>query len=77
MKDDRIDLKITDGKNEASTSVQVAVIRADNQMPALFTSYSMRVQELERRRIGAHEIKIVDVDTPDEQLKVYIICIYY
>lgn len=69
-KDDRIDLKIIDGKNEASASVPVAVIRADNQMPTLYSSYSMRVQELERRRIGAHEIRIVDVDTPDDQLKV-------
>lgn len=72
MKDDRIDLKITDGKNEASASVPIAIIRSDNQMPTLISTYSMRVAELERRRIGILELKIVDPDTSDDQLKVII-----
>lgn len=70
--DDRIDLRITDGKNEASTSVTVAIIRNDNQMPTLRSSYAMRVNELERRRLGPREITIVDSDTSDDQLKVII-----
>lgn len=72
MKDDRIDLKITDGKNEASASVPVVIIRSDNQMPTLISTYSMRVGELERRRIGILELKIIDPDTSDDQLKVII-----
>jgi hypothetical protein len=72
FKDDWIDLKVSDGKNDASTSVQISIVRSDNQMPTLHSTYSMRVLELERRRITANEIKLVDADTRDDHLKVII-----
>lgn len=70
--DDRIDLRVSDGKNDATTSVKISIGRLDNQMPMLKTTYSMRVKELERRRLTPNEIKVIDKDTADEQLKIII-----
>jgi hypothetical protein len=67
-----IDLKISDGKNEAITSFYISVQRMDSQLPVLKSSHSIRVKELNRKQLTANEITITDRDTPSEQLKVII-----
>ena len=69
---DSIDFKISDGKNDASASLAISIIRNDNHMPKLKSSYNVRVRELQRVKLTSSELKIVDDDTADEQLKFII-----
>lgn len=66
---DSIDFKISDGKNDATATLIISVIRNDNKMPKLKSSYSIRCRELQRVKLTSNELKIVDEDTSDEQLK--------
>ncbi len=72
--DDRIDLKISDGKNEATTVLSIDILRPQSasHLPVLTSTYSLKCRELQRKQIGPDEIRIVDADTPDDQLRVII-----
>lgn len=71
-KDDLIDLKVSDGKNDASTTIHISIVRSDNQLPVLKSTFSMNVKELQRQQLTVKEIQITDKDTPNEKLKIII-----
>ena len=67
--DDWIDLKVTDGKNDAITNIHITIVRNDNSIPTLKSTYYMKVKELNKKQITSNEMSIIDNDTPVEQLK--------
>jgi hypothetical protein len=71
-KDDWIDLRVSDGKNDATETLNIYILRNDNQIPLLISTYSLRCKELQRKQLSVNELKIVDKDTPNDQLKVVI-----
>ena len=72
LKEDLIDLKVSDGKNHVSTTLVVSVQRKDNKMPVLRSTFSLKARELHRTPITANEIQVSDEDTPDELLKIIV-----
>jgi hypothetical protein len=71
-KDDWLDLRITDGKNEATASLHIHILRTDNQPPVLISTYTTRCRELQRKQLTTGELRVTDRDTPDEQLKLIV-----
>ncbi|CAF0709362.1 unnamed protein product [Brachionus calyciflorus] len=72
LKNDLVDFKISDGKNDVSISVYVTVTKSDNQMPLLKSKLFLKCKELERKQISINEIQVFDRDTPNDQLKIII-----
>ena len=73
-KEDTFDVKISDGKNDASTSVKVLIINKNSKVPVLksSTAFVMRLKELQRKPLTAHELLIEDFDTVTSDLKVIV-----
>ena len=73
VSDDWIDLRISDGKNEANANLHVLIIRNNfNSIPVLKSTYLMSVKELTRKQLTLNELNVIDTDTPNEQLKIVI-----
>jgi hypothetical protein len=72
VRDDWVDLKVSDGKNDATTNLKISIARNDNEIPVLKSTFKMRIKELERRKISPSELRVVDKDTPDDKLKIII-----
>lgn len=72
LKNDLVDFRITDGKNDVSASVYITITRVDNQMPLLKSKFVLNAKELERTQMTANEIQVFDRDTPNDDLKIII-----
>ncbi|RNA35735.1 extracellular matrix FRAS1, partial [Brachionus plicatilis] len=72
LKNDLVDLRITDGKNDVSASVYVTIARVDNQMPLLKSKFVLNARQLQRTEISPSEIQVFDRDTPNDALKIII-----
>lgn len=72
IKDDWLDLKVSDGKNDVTTNINIKILRNDNHLPVLKSTYSMKCKELERKQITQNEIKVFDKDTPNDKIKIII-----
>ena len=73
-KEDTIDLKISDGKNDVSASLQVAIVNQDSHLPVLKsnTAFSMKLRELTRQSITANELHVQDLDSKSNELKIIV-----
>lgn len=73
-KEDVFDIKISDGKNDASTSVKVLIINKNSKVPMLksSTKFVMTLKELHRKPLTPHELTIKDSDTLPSDLKVIV-----
>ena len=73
-KEDTFDVKISDGKNDVSTSVKVLIINKNSKVPVLksSTAFVMRLKKLQRKLLTAHELLIEDFDTVTSYLKVIV-----
>lgn len=67
--DDFIDIRISDGKNEASVTLNIMIIRSDNMMPQLVSSFILHVKELGKKIFTKLDLNIIDPDTPSSELK--------
>lgn len=72
QKDDWCDLKVTDGKNDAMFTLQVFILRQDNQAPRVISTYSLRVRELTRKQLTSSELRVLDSDSSNDQLKIIV-----
>lgn len=72
LKNDLIDFRITDGKNDVSASVYVTITRVDNQMPLLKSKFVLNAKELNRTQFSSDEIQVFDRDTPNDALRIII-----
>ncbi len=70
--DDFIDIRVSDGKNEASVTLNIMIIRNDNMMPQLVSSFIMHVKELGKKLFTKLDLNIIDPDTPPNELKFII-----
>ncbi len=67
--DDIVDIRISDGKNDVSVPLVIEIVRNDNVMPTLESTYAMRVKELSRKAFTKSELNVIDADTPAGNLK--------
>ncbi len=73
INEDWIELKATDGKNEANANLLIKFVRTNtNSIPLLKSPYSMQVKELSRKQFSIQDLNVIDIDTPNEQLKIVI-----
>ena len=73
VNEDWIELRATDGKNEANANLLIKFVRANtNSIPILKSSYSMQVKELSRKQFSIQDLNVIDIDTSNEQLKIVI-----
>jgi hypothetical protein len=73
INEDWIEMRATDGKNEANANFNIKFVRTNtNSIPILKSSYSMQVKELTRKQFSIQDLNVVDIDTPNEQLKIVI-----
>lgn len=71
-KKDTIELKVSDGKNEVTTSVIVSIVDNSNKYTLLESVLSLRVKEFERKKITSNEIKLINQDISDENLRIVV-----
>jgi hypothetical protein len=73
-KEDILDIRISDGKNDVSTTLKVLIVNQNKQIPLLKsqTGFTLRLRELERKLIGPNELSIYDADSLLAQLKVIV-----
>jgi hypothetical protein len=72
IEDDFIDFRVSDGKNEASVTLNIAIIRNDNMMPQLVSTFSLHVKELGKKLLTKTDLNIIDPDTASIELKFII-----
>lgn len=73
-KEDSFDIKISDGKNDASTTMKVLIVDENDKIPVVKSrsGFSMRLKELDRQMLTSNELEIEDSDTDLEKLKVIV-----
>ena len=71
-KEDFIDIKVSDGKNEVTTSILVSIVDNGNKYTVLKSILSLRVKESERKKITINEIKLTNQDISDESLRIIV-----
>jgi hypothetical protein len=72
IKDDYVDIRVSDGKNDVSATLAIKIVRSDKVMPILESSYSLRIKELGRKPLTKTELNIIGTDTSPANLKFII-----
>lgn len=73
-KEDILDIKISDGKNDVSITVKVLIVNQNKQIPILKskTGFSLRLRELQRKSFTPNELNVQDADTKSDEIKIII-----
>ncbi len=73
-KEDSFDIKISDGKNDVSTTMKVLIVDENDKIPVVKSKsgFSMRLKELARQMLTPNELMIEDSDTDLEKLKIIV-----